>query len=316
MPSLYNCYFGAFLVVCLASFGSAYKYLVEKSFSQIQAEAADKFVVFYRSSNPQHTQILDQFEMAASNTKLSHPSFKYHICDGDLTQNNKEYTEAGFSSDIYAFTTYQEQGIQRYSLELEAATIQQHIQYLHSSFDERDVLEYSTFDNFTKLLSSDSRPVFVKFFEQWCTHCKAIRKPFAIAARAFQSKARFLQVECSKNEETQSLCQKFSVSSFPTLRVFHGDESTPFESASRTVIDFGRFIDSLGSTTSTELFVENEITNDQPIKSGTSSTFSKGGPDLGEVHELEERVKNLENVIESLLERIEKLEHGKRPWDR
>lgn len=87
---------------------------------------------------------------------------------------------------------------------IEAAAISQHIADKFLVGAEEDVLQFSTEGDFEAL----EGPVFVKCFEQWCGHCKSLKPGFVRSATALKQSAKFLEVECSKNDDTKQFCRK------------------------------------------------------------------------------------------------------------
>ncbi|GKT37056.1 hypothetical protein ADUPG1_009915 [Aduncisulcus paluster] len=72
---------------------------------------------------------------------------------------------------------------------------------------------------------SAKKPVFVKYFERWCGHCRALKPHFAKAAEKSADQCIFLEVECSKNDETKGFCRQQRVTGYPTLQLLttHGE---------------------------------------------------------------------------------------------
>jgi thiol-disulfide isomerase/thioredoxin len=110
----------------------------------------------------------------------------------------------------------------------------------------RDVVhKFSTEDDFYDRIDlSDpvGKPQFVKFYESWCTHCKAARRPFAHAAVEFEGRVDFVEVECSKSEENQSFCNRHGVRSYPMFKLFSSESSDVYESSARSLIGFEEFL--------------------------------------------------------------------------
>merc|ERR1711991_770272 len=66
---------------------------------------------------------------------------------------------------------------------------------------------------------SETKPVLVKFYEEWCGHCKRLKKHFQYASLK-EKNVDFLEIECSKNEDTTAICSKHNVGSYPTMMLF------------------------------------------------------------------------------------------------
>lgn len=64
-------------------------------------------------------------------------------------------------------------------------------------------------------------PIVVKFGAEWCGPCKALAPRFHSLSERFAGKAAFLLVDIDTLNE---IAEKFSVSSLPTMIVFHNDQ--------------------------------------------------------------------------------------------
>ncbi len=58
-------------------------------------------------------------------------------------------------------------------------------------------------------------PVVFKLFEQWCGHCKQLA-PIYVKAATVIDNAKFVEIECSLNNDTQAFCER-EVKGFPTV---------------------------------------------------------------------------------------------------
>lgn len=246
------------------------------------------------------------------------PFFKFYICDGAAEVNKQEFAEATFKGGFYMFTQVPDQGIVKYAHGVDSHMITKHIQNLYSSFSASDVLDFTTEDDFFDLLDQEDTPVVVKFYEQWCTHCKALKKPYHVAATQLKSRARFLEVECSRNADTQAFCAKHEARAFPVLMAFDSERKAKFDYESRSVIFMEDFVDkfrdgaigepisNVGSG-STSITAEVSSTGAVNVKPSTlAETPAK--PALGNEAALVARVAQLERMVEALAARIEPLE--------
>lgn len=311
------------LVACVIYTTRAYEFLREKSFLHIQQDSTPKFVIFYRGSNLElHKTVLDVFENAAEKASILYPNFVFNICDGDSAVNEKEIKDAGFDNGVYIFTTTPTQGIQRYYHDFDESVILRHIEYMHYPPENDQVVSINSQQQLSQLLASNTKPLFVKFFEEWCTHCKALKAPFAVASKVL-SNVIFAEVQCSSTTQTKDICSKYGVTSFPTLKLLKSDGKVEkFDSPGRTVLGFEAFFVANGATdtsrpsrrlTETEVGEENEVEDDEgegdkDVISSPSPAHPTFRPDHGAQEALETRVRNLEEVIEALLDRIESLE--------
>jgi len=204
-----------------------------------------------------------------------------------------------------------------------------HLRNLFAPYNTSDVQTFVDEDTFYEELDSDpsGRPIVVKFFENWCTHCRAFKRPFNIAATKFKNKARFLEVECSKNDLTRQFCAKHDARAFPVVKIFSPEGSAKFELESRSVINVEKFIDT---------FIQSGGKGTAPApsrstSSGPSTSASKPQPSqkaqqavprstladtpnrasLYDQASLVERVASLERALEALTIRLENVEKRK-----
>ncbi len=114
---------------------------------------------------------------------------------------------------------------------------------------EGDVVEW-TEKGF--LRAAAAGPVFIKCFEQWCGHCKHLKKvqplrctriafcslfltlccaggeqPWAQSATHFKGKVTFFEIECSKTQDSKAFCAKNGVKGYPTLILFNSNALLP-----------------------------------------------------------------------------------------
>jgi protein disulfide-isomerase A6 len=74
----------------------------------------------------------------------------------------------------------------------------------------------ATSKTFDKILES-KLPVLVKFYAPWCGHCKSLAPVWEKAATSLKGLAKIVKVDCTTE---QSLCGKFQVKGYPTLKLF------------------------------------------------------------------------------------------------
>ncbi|GMK54554.1 hypothetical protein CspeluHIS016_0111400 [Cutaneotrichosporon spelunceum] len=82
-------------------------------------------------------------------------------------------------------------------------------------------------------------PVFVDFFAPWCSHCKKLRPVYERLATAYKGKLNIVAVNC---DDHPILCKRNGVASYPTIKLFQGDEVKVFEKH-RTLPLMTKFID-------------------------------------------------------------------------
>ncbi|XP_053613936.1 protein disulfide-isomerase A3 [Plodia interpunctella] len=88
---------------------------------------------------------------------------------------------------------------------------------------EEDVLELSDSDFSTVISQHDT--ALVMFYAPWCGHCKRLKPEYAVAAGILKnddSPVALAKVDCT--EAGKSTCEQYSVSGYPTLKIFRKGE--------------------------------------------------------------------------------------------
>ena len=70
------------------------------------------------------------------------------------------------------------------------------------------------------------KPWFIKFYANWCGHCKSVKSAVVETAVALQAKDNAFQVsvgavDCAGTAAQEALCKRFKVRSYPVLCVIH-----------------------------------------------------------------------------------------------
>ncbi|GKT35658.1 Protein disulfide-isomerase A6-like protein [Aduncisulcus paluster] len=86
-----------------------------------------------------------------------------------------------------------------------------------------DVVSFTSESDLFDLALKENKSIFVKHFEQWCGHCKALAPKFLEASNSVDDEVIFLEVECSKTNESKEFCQNQGVRGYPTLKIFEGE---------------------------------------------------------------------------------------------
>jgi len=93
---------------------------------------------------------------------------------------------------------------------------------------EQDVLDLTDNDFSTRVAESET--TLVMFYAPWCGHCKRLKPEYAQAAellRGSDPPIALAKVDCT--EGGKDTCNKFSVSGYPTLKIFkNGQESSDY----------------------------------------------------------------------------------------
>lgn len=224
------------------------QFIQEESFESIKGTPREQLVVFYHSSHPDTERVLTVVQNVASKFSIEHPTFGYKKVDGELEVNRKDFADASFSQEPYIFTSTPEVGIEKYPHDMNKNTLLQHLRNIYLPFDAANVKQFEGEDALYEMIDSNEppRPVFIKFYEEWCAHCKALKRPFMIAATKHLGKVDYMEVQCSKNEETQQFCKKNGVTGYPGLILFTGEQKHEFKKPTRSLISMEEFFKEVG----------------------------------------------------------------------
>jgi len=106
---------------------------------------------------------------------------------------------------------------------------------------EHDVLEL-TDDNFADTLRQHETTL-VMFYAPWCGHCKRLKPEYAKAAEIVKDDdppIALAKVDCT--EAGKDICSKFSVSGYPTLKIFRGEEVSQDYSGPREAAGIAKYM--------------------------------------------------------------------------
>jgi thiol-disulfide isomerase/thioredoxin len=77
---------------------------------------------------------------------------------------------------------------------------------------------------------AEKGPVFLKLFEEWCPHCKKMKKHFKELSNEVGD-VTMMEVECSKTKESQGFCAKIGSTGYPTVKVYHKGKTAKYSGA-------------------------------------------------------------------------------------
>jgi len=159
-------------------------------------------------------------------------------CDAYEGRNIMKMQEKGLTKFPMIYVSIEGQGMERYTREMMPEKLSDFILTKLEETTDEDVFPYS------EDLITDQYPVFVKFYEKWCSRCLAIKKAFENAATKMSGRVIFMEVECSSSDLAQEFCTKHDVDGFPTLKLMGGKftQAILFE-RDRNVQGFIEFLD-------------------------------------------------------------------------
>eukprot|EP00698_Gefionella_okellyi_P004330 TRINITY_DN14007_c0_g1_i1.p1 TRINITY_DN14007_c0_g1~~TRINITY_DN14007_c0_g1_i1.p1 ORF type:complete len:343 (-),score=78.43 TRINITY_DN14007_c0_g1_i1:994-2022(-) len=211
----------------------------ERTFADIKGSATEKIVAFYSSDLPES---LIGVEVAENTAKKLGSLAECLKCDCSLASNAKDVQEAQFFEFPQLFISSREGGIQKYSGPID---VDEYFDFANTILAPApttdDVIEFTTEDALFDLIDGENgKPVFVKFYEQWCSHCKAMKKVFQIGSTKFKDHVHFVEAECSKDDVSKEFCSRNSVEGYPTVKLFTGEDKILF-SETRTLAAMSAF---------------------------------------------------------------------------
>ncbi|EKX41514.1 hypothetical protein GUITHDRAFT_112488 [Guillardia theta CCMP2712] len=137
-------------------------------------------------------------------------------CDAYEGRNIVKMQEKGLKKFPMLYVSIEGQGMERYTREMMPEKLSEFILTKLEETTEEDVFPYS------EDLITDQYPVFVKFYEKWCSRCLAMKKAFENAATRMSGRVIFMEVECSSSDLAQEFCTKHDVDGYPTLKLMGG----------------------------------------------------------------------------------------------
>jgi thiol-disulfide isomerase/thioredoxin len=206
---------------CLATASGA---VVPIAFSTLQSSTSTKLVVFHDPDVHKSTEAVAVMQaLDTANTYENEYEFTY--CDSSDPQNVEELKAAGFKEYPHIFVQTVEGGIEPFGGDLTTESFARYHDFriMHITSDNVQRMKSSdgtgTVDGAAGMLAVAAvRPVMVKLYEDWCGHCKKVKKHFQfisnLAADTINN-AAFLEVECSK--VPNNFCGDMGVEGFPTI---------------------------------------------------------------------------------------------------
>ena len=181
------------------------------NFKDLEADTTMKLVLFHdpnvESSVDAMTAMKEISDMPEFNQMYL---FKY--CDVS-EEENKPAVEAGLTGGT-VFTHTPEAGIDGFGGTLGVDSFRSFHEFRTTEVDGDKVVAVKKLSEVFKL--AEEKPVFLKMYEQWCGHCKKMKKHFQYASAQADQKVHYVEVECSA---AGNLCEQFGVQGYPTVRL-------------------------------------------------------------------------------------------------
>lgn len=197
-----------FLVCCIAS---AFAAVEPMTFPELEADTSMKLVLFHDPSVEASNDALAVAEELSTIPEFN-SMYLFKSCDVTMAEN-KGAADAGLTGGT-VFTHTPEAGIDGFEGELTVDSFRSFHEFRTNDIDGDNVKNVKTLEDVFAL--TETKPVFLKMFEQWCGHCKKMKKHFQYASSQENSSVHFVEVECSASG---NVCQQFGVNSYPSVRL-------------------------------------------------------------------------------------------------
>ena len=217
------------------------------TFADVKAAGQERLTLFHFSSDPKSGELVLMLEEAATQLQaLRLPAlerFSFAEVDCVKPPNAGECSAAGFTAGKdWLFTSTQASGIQAYTGPRTASAVATHVHHKFLPADPSLVQTWKDEESFFRSLDSPrAKPVFLKLWEEWCTHCKALKHPFEQMAVYFAPQVTFMELECSRSEISKAFCARHGATSFPTLMLFDGEDLKQKYDGERTIVGVEEF---------------------------------------------------------------------------
>jgi thiol-disulfide isomerase/thioredoxin len=183
----------------------------EMSFPELEADTSMKLVLFHDPSvEASNAAMAVAKELSEMEEFAQYYLFK--SCDVTAAEN-KGAADAGLTGGT-VFTHTPEAGIDAFDGELTVESFRSFHDFRVNEVDGDNVKSMTDLEDVFAL--AESKPVFLKMFEQWCGHCKKMKKHFQYASTQENSSVHFVEVECSASG---NFCAQFGVNSYPSVRL-------------------------------------------------------------------------------------------------
>jgi len=230
-----------------------------KLFSWIKADAGPKVVLFV--DNMDNAAVAMLRDIASERADL-----RFYVVDASDPANAADVKEANFTAYPLLFTASPGAGITRHDGAMVPDEILGHI---HVMFDpepsDEHVYKAGDRDELRNWIDESGKPTFYKFYEEWCPHCKAMRGAFVFLSAEWHDRVNLVEVQCSKNEQTQRLCRKHGVSGYPTLLFEDMKDKTERYEGSRSFSAMAKYLQSKTAAPQ-EASRTVEVHTEQPVR--------------------------------------------------
>lgn len=109
------------------------------------------------------------------------------------------------------------------------------IHFVSSLYSEGDDVVILTESNFDSSVIQSNDKWMVEFYAPWCGHCQRLQPTYKEAAtKAKNLGFRLGAVDCTQE---RSLCERYSIRGYPTLKIFAQNKNQPSEFRGPRTVD-------------------------------------------------------------------------------
>lgn len=198
------------------------------TFDELKSDKHLKLVLFHDPDSDVSRDSLSSLEDLSEMKEFVDLGYRFQVCDTSLPPNHQAKTnklEGSF------FTHTPEAGIASFGKTLTIDGFREFHNFRSLVIEEDNVHTVDNIEDIFKL--TESKPVFLKMFEQWCGHCKHMKKHFQAASQKDGQKVHFVEVECSASvhggwwarlsslwsNNPGDTCGQFGVRGYPTVKL-------------------------------------------------------------------------------------------------
>ena len=199
------------LLVLMAVLSATYAAIEPMTFEELEKDTSMKLVLFHDPSVDASNAALAVAE-ELSNMAEFNQMYLFKSCDV-TDPANKGAADAGLTGGT-VFTHTPEAGIDGFGGTLSVESFRSFHEFRVNEVEGDNVSSLSNLDDIFE--KAQSKPVFLKLYEQWCGHCKKMKKHFQYASAQANQAVHYVEVECSAAGNT---CEQFGVKGYPTVRL-------------------------------------------------------------------------------------------------
>jgi len=207
--------------VCL---GLASAELIPFAFTDLEKSTTQKVVIFHDPAVEASVDKVAILKAIDDGAKYG-TEYEYTVCDVTSDENKEPIKGAGFKEFPQVFTQTVEGGIEQYNGDFNEESFASFHEFRKMEVGEDKVVRMKDtdgkgdVDGAAGLMALQAeKPVLVKMYEEWCGHCKKMKKHFQYVSNLDGAKinnAVMLEVECSKVGGT--FCNDMGTTGFPTV---------------------------------------------------------------------------------------------------